>query len=189
MMKTLFIGLICLVCSIFFLMGNGRYKESILPVFLQQDEIVKAHETQVEITVHSPYVPNSFQLEQFKKDYSGVWAHLNHLYSTNDVITGKEYYSESWFKQLANQHTGSLDNGVKRKDLFHDVHLMNWSTDGLVCTAVDSSAVLEYDFPKNGKKFTLATVAMVFLYQGDHWRIDGIRFIEEKEIIASKKLK
>ncbi|WP_200977575.1 hypothetical protein [Echinicola sp. 20G] len=189
MMKVLFVGFMLLITLLFYVMGNGRVKESVLPIFLQEDEIVEQHQTQVEITVHSKYKPNASQLEQFRQDYSGVWAHLNHLYRTNDVVAGKEFYTESWFRQLATKQVKTMESGIQRKDLFHDVHLMNWSADGLVCTIVDSTAVLEYDFPKVGKKFTLSTVAMVLLYQGDHWRIDGIRFIDEKEIIASKILR
>lgn len=189
MMKMLFIGLALLMGVFLFLFGKGMDRSSELPVFLQEDEIAQDHETVIDVRVKALKHPSSSQLEGFKTDYAAVWAHLNHLYQTNDIAAGKEYYTEDWFRNLAAGNTKKVSNGIHRKDLFHQVYLMNWSSDGLACTAIDSAAVLQYTLPQAGNKFTLATVAFTFLYQGDHWRIDAVRFIEENEIITSKKLR
>lgn len=165
-----------------FLLLQGRLLERSgeKPVFLQTDTIALAHQTKLEVSIHSMYTPDSVQLETLKKDYSNLWAHLNHVYATNDVTAGKEYYTEPWFRQLcAHYQNGLHPTGIQRQDSVHHLAIQNWASDGLVCTAIDSNLVFKYQYPDNSFRLTSSHIALVLLYQGDHWRIDAMRVINE----------
>jgi len=181
MMRILFIVLIFLAAGFLFLQGRLNERNGEKPVFLRTDEIANAHQTNIAVSVHSIYKPDSFQLDMLKKDYSNIWAHLNHLYQTNDVEAGKEYYTEDWFKQINHHYNGTLHTSVKRTDEQHELHIQNWAWDGLVCSAIDSNIILHYQFPDKSVKTTRATIAVVLLFQGDHWRIDALRVTNEEE--------
>lgn len=182
MMRILFILFIVLLAGFLFLQGRVMEPRAEKPIFLRTDEIAKAHQTKVEIKVHSMYQPDSFQLETLKKDYSNLWAHLNHLYSTNDVGAGKEYYTEDWFKQINHHYNEPVSIVINRTDEQHELHIINWAWDNLVCSAIDSNVVLKYTYPDQSIHITKANLAIVLLYQGDHWRLDAIRLINEVPI-------
>jgi len=95
------------------------------------------------------------------------------------VEAGKEYYTEDWFRQLCLHYQGIQKPVITREDKQHELHIQNWSSDGLICTAIDSNVVFTYLYPDNHIDKTKATIALVLLYQGDHWRIDAIRVISE----------
>lgn len=182
MMRIVFICFIVLLTAYLFLQGRWNERNGEKPVFLRTDAITNAHQTKINITVHSIHKPDSFQLAMLKKDYSNIWAHLNHLYQTNDVEAGKEYYTEDWFKQINHHYNLPVQTNTIRTDEQHELHIRNWAWDDLVCTAIDSNLVLRYRFPDNTVKNTRATIAVVLLYQGDHWRIDALRVVKEETI-------
>lgn len=177
MMRLLFILLLLLVAGFLFLQGRLNERNEEKPVFLRTDQIANAHQTNIEVSVHSLYKPDSLQLAILKRDYKNLWAHLNHLYQTNDVEAGKEYYTEDWFKQLVRHYNGTVCTGVSRTDEQHQLHIQNWAWDGLVCTAIDSNVVIRYQYPGQPVKTIKANLALVLLYQGDHWRLDALRFM------------
>jgi hypothetical protein len=181
MMRLLFISTIGVVVAYFVLQSRLTTNSTEKPIFLQTDEIAHTHQTLINTKIHSLIEPDSFQLETLKTDYSNLWAHLNHLYTTNDIETGKEYYTEDWFKQLNNQYTGKTKAAIVREDKEHNLHIINWDDDNLLCTAIDSNAVLCYYYPDKTIKKTKATLAIVLLLQGDHWRVDALRVISEND--------
>lgn len=175
MIRILFIPLIGIIAIFLFLQGRLNERNGEKPVFLRYDEIADAHQTNINLTLHSIYKPDSVQLETLKKDYSNLWAHLNHLYETNDVEAGKEYYTEEWFKQINHYYNGTVTSTIKRSDVQHELHIKNWAWDGLVCALTDSNLILQYQYPDKTIRKTKASLEMVLLYQGDHWRIDAVR--------------
>jgi hypothetical protein len=182
MIRTLLILIITLIAVFFFLQGRLENKEQVLPVFLQQDTIARAHQTKINVKIHSLFIPDSVQVEALKKDYSNLWGHLNHLYTTNDVHAGKEYYTEGWFRQITRHYTGAKPQPIKRTDENHELHIKNWSSDGLVCSAIDSNVVFRYKFPDGTTQTSRANIAIVLLFQGDHWRIDALRVLNEAAV-------
>jgi hypothetical protein len=182
MMRILFILFVALLAGYLYLQGRVQYRESELPVFLRTDPIALSHSSQMSISVHSLHQPEPKELEVLSKDYGNLWAHLNHAYATNDISSGKEYYTEDWYKQLCNHAEDTPPVSIIRKDIEHHLHIKNWSPDGLACAVIDSNVVLSYEFPDKSVKNTLANIAVILLFQGDHWRLDAMRIIEEKEI-------
>lgn len=182
MVRILLYLLICLPLGYLLLLGLFSTPKDEIPVFLRTDAIAAAHQTKISLHPGSFYQPNAAQLEQLKADYGHIWAHLNHLYATNDITAGKEFYTEDWFRQLNHHFTGIRTPLVTRTDRQHDLHIQTWSRDGLVCTAIDSNAVLQYTYPDKTSEITSATVAVVLLFQGDHWRIDAIRVLSEERL-------
>jgi len=182
MMRLLFIVLIGITAALLFLQGRLNDRNGEKPVFLRHDEIAAAHQTEIEISIHSIYSPDAVQLEALKKDYSNLWAHLNHLYETNDVEAGKEYYTEDWFRQINRHYNGVIHSAIKRRDLQHEMHIENWAWDGLVCSITDSNVVFQYIYPDKSIKTSKANLKLVLLYQGDHWRIDALRIVFETEV-------
>ena len=179
MTRVFFFLFIILAFGLLFLQGRTMNRNNEKPIFLQVDEIALNHQTQLKVTVQSSIIPSEVELEQFKNDYSNLWAHLNHLYSTNDLLSGKEYYTESWFRQLANHYDPVIKPTVSRTDQNHDLFIKNWSSDGLVCTAIDSNVVMKYSFPDQTSKTQKVNLAVVLLFQGDHWRIDAMKVMSE----------
>ncbi|MFV0604788.1 MAG: hypothetical protein ACK5NK_03005 [Niabella sp.] len=149
------------------------------PAFLINDKIAQNHYTKVSVSFESLYKPDTVLLQHLKNDYSNIWAHLNHLFQTNDVVAGKEYYTEDWFKKIIGQFNGVVQTGIIRKDVQHQLHVKTWTPDGLLCAAIDSNVVLQYNFPDGTQKTSIANLAVVLLLQGDHWRLDALRIINE----------
>jgi hypothetical protein len=181
-MRILFILLMVLTAGFLFLRGGVNERNGDKPVFLRTDAIANAHQTNIHVSAESVYKPDSVQLVALKKDYSSIWAHLNHLYQTNEVEAGKEYYTEDWFKQITHRDNGVVQTNIKRADEQHELHIKNWAWDGLVCTAIDSNLIFRYQYPDKTEKTTRAIIAVVLLLQGDHWRIDAMRLISEVEV-------
>ncbi len=182
-MRWLFILFVGLIAGFLFLLIRKQQHNEALPVFLLTDTIAKEHHTNVNISINSLYKPATAEIDVLKKDYSAIWAHLNYLYETNDVEKGKEYYTEDWFKQICSHLDNKLiPSEVYRKDVEHNLLIQNWESDGLVCTVIDSNVVFKYTYANSHTIMSKATLAVVLLFQGDHWRIDAIRVINEKKI-------
>jgi len=180
MLRIIFISLIVLIAGFLFLQGRLLERSNEKPVFLNTDKIADAHQTKINVSVQSVYKPDSIQMETLKKDYSSLWAHLNHLYATNDVEAGKEYYTEPWFRQLCSHYKNGVEvTGITREDLSHHLAIQNWASDGLVCTAIDSNVVFKYNYHDKTSTSAKTNIAIVLLFQGDHWRIDAMRVINE----------
>jgi len=180
-MRVLFGFFILLLIGFFFLQGRTIQRVAEKPVFLRIDEIANDHQTHIDIAVHASIQLNDLALEGLKKDYSNLWGHLNHLYETNDIIAGKEYYTEAWYKQIAHHYAHPIDEpGIKRMDLKHALQIQNWSSDGLVCTAFDRNVILKHIYPGGRERISSVDLAVVLLYQGDHWRLDGLSVLDEK---------
>jgi len=177
-MRILFIFILFIVVLFFILQGRLYQRSSEKPIFMQNDLIAESHQTEMDIKIHSLYRPDSFQLSMLKKDYSNIWAHLNYLYETNDIEKGKEYYSENWFKQLSKHYKDNSQTLATRYDKTHQVHIINWAEDGLVCNVIDSNIVLQYHFSDKTFKSYKNTIAFALVFQGDHWRIDGMKVLK-----------
>lgn len=190
-MNRIFYGMGAMVLLLFaVLQFKERQVSQEVPVFLKTDEIAIAHKTKIGIYLPSKYKPNSFQLDVLKSDYSNVWAHLNYVYETNDITAGKDYYTEAWMRQMSTNYDGKLKiNAIKRQDIKHNFYIQNWSTDGLVCTAIDSNLELKYIYNDSLVKVTEANLALVLLFQGDHWRIDALRVLNESAILSYRNEK
>lgn len=181
MLRYLFILLIAVLLGYFTLQSKLNERKLDLPVYLRTDTIVKEHSTNVQIFTRSLYKPDSAETIKLKNDYSNIWAHLNNLYVTNDVEAGMEFYTEDWFKQIVKHYNGKQNSIIKRMDEQHQLHIQNWSSDGLVCTAVDSNVVLHTIFAHNMEQKSVVNMAVVLLFQGDNWRLDAIRVLSQSK--------
>jgi len=159
-------------------LNNQEHDE--LPAFAQEDVIAKTHKAKISIKSTSNVTPSLQQLNYLQTDYSALWAHLNHLYNTNNVEAGKEYYTEDFFKAICKKQA-PIRGIISRKDKEHNITITEWARDGLVCVGIDSNVVLEYQNAQNEKTHTKATVAFALLFQGEHWRLDAIQFLNEEK--------
>jgi hypothetical protein len=141
MIRFFLAGVIVLAMALIFLEAELSERSSEKPVFLQTDDIAAVHTTNIKTAIHSAYKPAPSQLQMLEQDYSNLWAHLNYLYQTNNTEAGKEYYTENWFKQICLFYNGEVPAMCFRKDLTHQLHIQNWASDALICTAIDSNAV------------------------------------------------
>jgi hypothetical protein len=173
---TIFIVLIAIVL---FLQSRLKQTNLELPVFLQVDTIVNNHQTNIKTIIqHSYYKPDSTQLINFNKDYVAIWAHLNNLYSTGDVTKGKEYYTQDWFNLICKEYKLPTKTSIKRLDVSHNLHIINWSFDGLVCNVIDSNVLIKTYHKNTLLDSANQTFAFALLFQGDHWRIDGFKQLQ-----------
>jgi hypothetical protein len=185
-MNRIFYGMGVMVLLVFAVLQiRERQVLQEVPIFLKTDEIANAHKTKIGIHLQSKYKPDSSQLDVLKSDYSNIWAHLNYVYETNDITAGKEYYTEALMKQMSTNYEGKLKSSfIKRQDIKHNLYIQNWSTDGLVCTAIDSNVELKFVYNNSLVKVIQVNLALVLLYQGDHWRIDALRVLDESVILS-----
>jgi hypothetical protein len=176
-----------MVVMLLFLQSKIMQRNEEQPLFLREDIIADSHQTNITVKAHSLYLPTDAQTNNLAIDYANLWAHLNNLYATNNVEAGKEYYTEDWFKQICRHYNGIVKTSIKRTDVKHELHIINWSSDGLICTAIDSNVVFNYQYFDGTEKNTRADIAVVLLFQGDRWRLDGIRIINENKFIPITK--
>lgn len=176
-MRWLFIFICLLVLCYFILQSTIHFRNEKVPVFLRRDTIAENHQTIIDFHVHSLFKPDSAQLSVLLKDYSGIWAHLNYLYHTNDVEAGEEYYTEDWFRYINHQYNEITNGFVERKDLRHSLHIKNFAWDGLVCAAIDSNVVIRYSFQDKKAHFDTLHFGIALVFQGDHWRLDALKIL------------
>lgn len=177
-MKYVAIILFGLIASVLFLQSRIKSTSLEKPIFLDVDGISSSQSTSIVTTIHSFYKPNAGQLVAFKRDYAAIWAHLNYLYSTGDVAKGKEYYTQDWFKMICNEYKQPLSTNITRYDASHNLHIINWSFDGLVCNIIDSNVVIKTYYKNNLIDSVKSSYAIALLFQGDHWRIEGLKQLD-----------
>ncbi len=178
-----------LLIGFFFLLGKTFETAQELPVFAKEDTVIARHQSFVElkkIFVRKSYEPNIFLLKRLLSDYSDLWAHLNLLFNTNKVEMGKEYYTEDWFKNICQHYTinnkESSPRLFTRKDHEHHLYIKAWAWDGLVCDLIDSNAIFTYYTNNKLVEIHKITMAMVLLLQGDHWKIDALKILQDSSI-------
>jgi hypothetical protein len=182
--RIVYISFLILAVGFLFLQAKLIDRSFMLPAFLKHDPLANNHNAAITVTVDcGGLTPNEAQLDKLKKDYDALWAHLNYLYQTNDVEKGKEHYTEEWFRLICNGNPKACTLPVTRTDLAHELHIIDWSTDGLVCAAIDSNVHMMYTYKTANKKdsvvYTSASFAITMLYQGDYWRIDALHILSE----------
>lgn len=182
--KIVYISFIVLAVGFLFLQAKLIDRSFMLPGFLRHDLLAAEHNSAITVTVDCGGLrPNEVQLDKLSKDYDALWAHLNYLYQTNDVEKGKEHYTEEWFRLICNSNPVAYLLPVTRTDLSHNLHIIDWSTDGLVCAAIDSKVQFRYSYITSGKKdsavYCQTNFAITLLYQGDNWRIDALHILSE----------
>ena len=173
-MKYYSILLIFLGISIYILIANRKDLSNTLPYFRIADPLIGTEIPQYPIKNKSFIHVSNDRIALLKRDYLNIWSHLDHLHNTNDQISGKRFYTEDFFNSLVRIHSLGKNRLLKRKNLSHNVIIYNISPDGLICTIIDSSIMLEYVTPSY-YYFDTINVAMVLLYQGENWRIDAVQ--------------
>ena len=182
--RIIYILFIVLATAFLFLQGKLIDRRYVLPAFLKQDTVAEHHNAAITVMVKCGGLqPNEAQIDILAKNYDALWAHLNYLYRTNDVEKGKEYYTEEWFRLICRDNPTTFQLPVTRTDLSHQLNIIEWSADGLVCAAIDSNVHICYRYYSGQKKdstvYTIANYAVTLLFQGDHWRIDAFHLINE----------
>ena len=154
-------------------LGDRRESDA-LPLYMQRDTIANKNAAIIDLDISSDYRSDSMQIEILKTDYLNIWSHLNHLFATNDIVAGKAYYTEDWFKRLEKNYSEKMNLDIERHDVEHKLNILHLSTDDLVCTTSDTVTFIT----RYGKQHLNETyiVYMALLYQGDHWRIDAAHF-------------
>lgn len=176
-MRYLLALLAVLIFTVLTLRSKHYERSGKLPIYLKADPIAEGHETVINFKNHSKIKIDEGEVDKLLKDYKSLWAHLNYLYTSGDVVAGKEYYTEDFFKSLCVEDEYNPPFTIKRQDLEHNFYLQNWSKDNLVCTLIDSNAVFKHSFPSGKEEVKTQIMALVLLFQGDHWRLDAIKYL------------
>ena len=179
MTRFLFLAFFLLVGVLLFSLAKLQQRSEEVPYFLRFDEIAAAHQADIDVKVNASFPPNEQQVYLLKKDYLALWAHLNAIYATNDLKPSKDRLTERIYSTMAIAYPGTSSGLSHRKDLNHKLTIQNWSRDGLACQVIDSLQ-FEYLMPDSTHYKTDAVLALSLVYQGDNWRLDGIKFIHEK---------
>jgi hypothetical protein len=170
------------IIAFLFLIGISFYlsidskQESFLvtPNFLLEDPIIQNDQSYISVINQSFNSVSVDRIKILKSDYIKIWNHLDHLHNTNDIVIGKRYYSEAFFKQLVNTYFTFPVSKLHRTSFNHQVHIKAFTPDGLICTLLDSNILIKYQTPQY-YFFDTINVAMVLLYEGENWRVDAIQ--------------
>ena len=181
MTRYLFILFYLLIGVLLFSMARIQKKNDEVPYFLRFDTIAAAHEAEIKVNVAASFPPNEQQVEVFKKDYLAIWAHLNTIYSSNELKPSKDRLTERIYSTMAIAYPGPASDLGQRKDFNHRLTIQNWSRDGLACQVIDTLQ-FAYLMPDSTQFTTEAVLGMSLVFQGDNWRLDGIKFIHEKPL-------
>ncbi|SFN66642.1 hypothetical protein SAMN04488519_101296 [Algoriphagus ornithinivorans] len=182
MTRYIFLSFFALVAVLLISMASIQSYQMEPPYFLRFDQITFQHSAEIDIEVVSTFPPTEEQLKVFEEDYLAIWAHLNYIHYTNDLKPGKDRFTERFYENLAESYTEPIKGAVERNDISHEVFVQNWSRDGLACHVIDSAAVLNYKLPSGDSLQTQAIIAMALYFQGDNWRLDAMKIIEEKPL-------
>ena len=161
--------------SLFIINYNQHDPALITPFFRQKDQIIQNDRRDLRINNQSMTHISNDQVEILKRDYLNLWFHLDHLHNTNDIVSGKSYYTEEFYRFLVSNYELACRGNLLRTTYNHDVSIDNFSPDGLICTLTDRNILLKYETPVH-YYFDTVNVAMVLLYQGENWRIDALQY-------------
>ena len=179
MTRWIFLGFLLIVGFLLITMARIKKTDDEIPYFLRYDSLAMNSKPAVDIKVKSIYTPTEQQLEKLQDDYVAIWAHLNFLYQHPNPVPSKERFTEQFYLNLANNYKEGQAGAIERKDLSHSLIIKTWSRDGLSCNLMDSVAKFSYRLPDGPIETSSATIAASLLFQGDNWRLDAIRFIDE----------
>ncbi|MFC5624360.1 hypothetical protein [Algoriphagus winogradskyi] len=180
MTRWIFLGFLLIVGALLISMSRLQVKNDDVPYFLRYDSIAANSNPQIDLEIESVIVPSEQQIEKLLEDYAAIWAHLNELYQHSNPKPNKERFTERFYVNLAENYQEGPPGPIRRTNLSHAIQIKTWSKDGLACNILDSLAVFQYRFPDNTSQTSEAKIAVSLLFQGDNWRLDAIRFIEEK---------
>ncbi|MEN2281456.1 hypothetical protein AAGF08_04900 [Algoriphagus sp. SE2] len=180
MTRWIFLGFLLIVGVLLVSMARVQKKNDEIPYFLRYDSLAANANPRIELKVESSIDPSEEQLEKLVTDYAAIWAHLNRLFQDPDPKPSKERLTERFYLHLANNYVDGPSSSIKRKDLSHFIQIKTWSKDGLSCNILDQNAEFSFEFPDGTIQKTNYSIAVSLLFQGDNWRLDAIRFIEEK---------
>lgn len=178
------IAIYCIIC-IGYLTTHSFQNETLseIPTFIVPDTIAADTSTPLQLYIPDAILINANAQYRLRHDYKSIWKHLNNFYKYNNPNQGKEYYTQEWFKLISNNYASKTISPITRRDLNHEIHIQSWSDDGLVCTAIDSNVVLEYKLDNLSQDSSIIDtnhIALILLYQGDHWRIHAMNFLPKK---------
>lgn len=173
-MRYLLYLLFLLGISLYIIVASNPKPFLVQPNFLIDDPIRGNDSPYISIHNHSLNSLSLDQIDLFKNDYISIWKHLDHFHNTNDMVVGKQFYSEPFFKQLVKDNPTVFSTKLRRMSLHHKVYIKNISPDGLICTILDSNILIKYQTSQY-YYFDTINVAMVLLFQGDNWRVDAIQ--------------
>ncbi len=166
--------LIYLLGVLFTLSCSQKDELNTRPFFIQNDAIADSHITQLVFEDNSLTTISETDQQQLIEDYKNIWAHLNHLYATNDVVAGKRYYTEAFFDWLCTDHEISPEL-LTRKDIHHQLTLTHYSNNGLLAIVKDELLVEYYWNEKQIKKEKIK-IGMALQKLDEKWCIDAIYF-------------
>lgn len=174
-MKYLIFIVVIFGVTLYVIYHNQHDPALITPFFRQKDLIINNNSPDVRIINQSMTHLSNTQADILKSDYLNIWFHLDNLHNTNDIESGKSYYTEEFYRFLVSNLESAPHGNLLRRTYNHDVSIVNFSPDGLICTLTDRNILLKYETPVN-YYFDTVNVAMVLLYQGENWRIDALQF-------------
>ena len=174
-MKYLIFIVVIFGVTLYIIYHNQHVPVLITPYFQRKDQIIQNDTPDVRIINQSMTQLSNTQVEILKRDYLILWFHLDHLHNTNDIVSSKSYFTEEFYRFLVSNYEAALHGNLLRKTYNHDVSIVNFSPDGLICTLTDRNILLKYETPVH-YYFDTVNVAMVLLYQGENWRIDALQF-------------
>ncbi|WP_296703384.1 hypothetical protein [Algoriphagus sp.] len=180
MTRWIFLGFLLIVGILLVSLSRLQVKNDDVPYFLRYDSLAANSNPIIEVKIESVYPPNEQQIEKLKEDYAAIWAHLNQVYQYPNPKPSKERFTERFYMNLADNFENGISGSIQRLDLTHNLIIKTWSRDGLSCNLIDDPAELEYRFPDGTIQTHASKIAVSLLFQGDNWRLDAIRFIEEK---------
>ena len=179
MTRWIFLGFLLIVGFLLITMARIRQTNDAVPYFLRYDSLAMNSNPSLEIKVESVYTPTEQQLVKLEQDYKAIWAHLNYLYQHPDPTPSKDRFTERFYINLAENYKEGQPGAVQRKDVSHSLLIKTWSRDGLSCNLLDSLAEFSYTFPDGTTQNSTGLIAVSLLFEGDNWRLDAIRFIDE----------
>ena len=180
MTRWIFLGFLLIVGILLASLAKVKKKNDDIPYFLRYDSLAANSNPKIDLEVESSIVPTEPQLEKLVEDYAAIWAHLNQLYQHPNPKPSKERFTERFYLHLANNYIAGPSSSIQRKDISHEIHIKTWSRDGLSCNILDENAQFSFELPDGSLQTTTSTIAVSLLFQGDNWRLDAIRFIDEK---------
>lgn len=175
-MRYLFILFFIILAVFVFLKTELNPELPARPAFMEEDAIAADHKTNMRFSVKADIQPDSVQQSALVRDYNALWAHLNDLYGTGNIEAMREYTTEPMFRQLCGHDRQTVQGTITRSDINHHAGIINWSADGLVCNLMDT-VTIKTVYPAKAPEIAQWVVAMALLYQGDHWRLDGMRLL------------